>query len=109
RGGPARFDGMHQPELMERQAMLLAVPGPVGAEDVGHLEGGPGHGGLTGGGFLQFSLPADRSEGLTRPAFCDRGVFAAVISSGLTMLETVRGETAVYRAVVSIRLWPRST
>src|ERR1022692_966930 len=69
RGGTARFDGMHKPELMERQAMLLAVPGPVGAEDVGHLEGGPGHGGLTGGGFLQFSLPADRTEGLDRARF----------------------------------------
>ena len=52
RGGTTRFDGMHQPELMEWQAMLFAVPGTVGAEDAGHLKGGPGHLELSGGGFL---------------------------------------------------------
>jgi hypothetical protein len=41
RGGTARFDGVHQPELMERQVMPLTVPGSVDAEDAGHLEGGP--------------------------------------------------------------------
>jgi hypothetical protein len=41
-GGTARFDGLHQSELMKRQVMLLAVAGAVGAEDGGHLEGGPG-------------------------------------------------------------------
>jgi hypothetical protein len=43
RRGTARLDGVHQTELMEGQAMLLAVPGAVGVEDAGHLEGGPGH------------------------------------------------------------------
>jgi hypothetical protein len=61
RGGTARFDGMHQPELMKRQCMLLAIPGAVGAEDAGHLEGGPGQADLTGGGF-----PAHRPEGPER-------------------------------------------
>jgi hypothetical protein len=42
RGGTTRFDGLHQSELMKRQVMLFAIPGAVGAEDVGHLEGGPG-------------------------------------------------------------------
>jgi len=43
RGGTAGFDVVHQPELMERQAILFAVPCAVEAEDAGHLEGGPGH------------------------------------------------------------------
>jgi hypothetical protein len=43
RRGTARLDGVHQTELMEGQAMLFAVPGAVGVEDAGHLEGGPGH------------------------------------------------------------------
>ena len=44
RGGTAGFDGLHQSELMEGQAMFFAIPGTVGAEDVGDLKGGPGHG-----------------------------------------------------------------
>jgi len=44
RGGTTRFNGMHQPQLMKRQVMLLAIPGAVGAEDAGHLEGGPRQG-----------------------------------------------------------------
>ena len=60
-GGAARFDGVHQLELMEGQAIFPAVLGTVGAEDAGHLKSGPGHGGLTGGGFLPH-----RTEGLDR-------------------------------------------
>ena len=45
RGGTAGLNGLHQPELMEGQAMLFAVPGAVGAEDAGHLKGGPGQSG----------------------------------------------------------------
>ena len=69
RGGTAGFDGMHQAELMERQAMLLAVPGAVSAEDAGHLEGGSGHGGLPGGGCRFFSLFAGRAESFERGCF----------------------------------------
>ena len=78
RCGAAGFDGVHQAELMEGEAMSCAVPGAVGAEDVGHLEGGPGHG-YWPGALWEAALP--------------RGGFAR--SSGLTMAETVCGVTAV--------------
>ena len=61
RGGTARFDGMHQAELMEGQAMLFAVPRTVEAEDAGHLEGGPGHEGYSPSAwFVSVFFPVGR-------------------------------------------------
>ena len=45
-GSPARLDGCHQAVLMPGQGMLCAELLAVGTEDLSHLEGGRGHGGL---------------------------------------------------------------
>jgi hypothetical protein len=37
-GGPAGFNGPHHPQLIQRQAAALPVPGPMTAEDVGHFQ-----------------------------------------------------------------------
>lgn len=67
---------MHQPELMERQNMLLAVPGTVEAEDAGHLEGGPGHGGYSpAASFVSVFFPVGRR---VLSGFLERGGFSRV-------------------------------
>ena len=60
----------------------------MGAEDTGHLEGGPGQADLTSRGFL-----ARRRRVLT--GFGEQGRFAGARSSGLTMVETMYGVAAV--------------
>ncbi|HZL55929.1 MAG TPA: hypothetical protein VFC21_02540 [Bryobacteraceae bacterium] len=88
RGGTARFDVVHQPELMERQSVLLAVSRAVEAEDAGHLEGGPGHGGYwPSAGFGSVFFRAGRRV--------LSGGFFRARSSGLAMADRVRGVTAV--------------
>ena len=103
RGGPADLDGAHHPQGRTRESMGAPVGLAMLSKNVGHFQGGAGHG-YTAGGECFLGRPrffAGRAGGT--------GVAANKVSKGGVVFTSRAGVTVAYRAVVSIWRCPSKT